>query len=370
MPVTTTLLRYWKTEHTEETCQDAASYDAASGVFAIADGVGSSSFAALWASALVSTAVKVPLNSDDLYEVDWWLGLARSQYTPCIPDWQLAPTNTQRANARKGAYSTLLQARLSRISCNEMLLSCIGFGDSCCFVYQVDAACLNIFPGELNFDAAPVSLAANPAGFNPVVCRPASWLCQIRQTDTFILATDAIARWICSCGHGKLPSMHEAYQHILKQTPQTWAHFVEQERATLDMVNDDCTVLKIVPIQDPCSAEEIRNLNSDVEAIRQERWSSLMNAFASDNKMDVARAWGDGSMFSPEAHVSFHEAIQNARNVATSFYQMLAALVGFVSGGVNADIVKQLWNEHAAVLVSEPCAKDLVTSLRAHALAD
>src|SRR5579872_2335622 len=87
-----TRLRYWKSEHDEQTCEDAYGEDALHGLFAIADGVGTTLFSNIWSSILVERFLAAPLMSNDAFEVEWWVRQAQKQYQQDAPqagklDW-------------------------------------------------------------------------------------------------------------------------------------------------------------------------------------------------------------------------------------------------------------------------------------------
>src|SRR5438034_1320569 len=55
-------LRYWKSEHRDiQGCQDALNYEVPRGLFAVADGAGTTLFPAIWARILTERFVELPL---------------------------------------------------------------------------------------------------------------------------------------------------------------------------------------------------------------------------------------------------------------------------------------------------------------------
>src|SRR5215472_13913838 len=109
MHVTVKELQYWKTEHRDMSgCQDACAFDPQRGVFAVADGAGTTLFPAIWARILARHFVDIPLMSNDPFETEWWVRLAQEQYKQAIPnighslDWSIR----QKAQ-NQGSDSTL-----------------------------------------------------------------------------------------------------------------------------------------------------------------------------------------------------------------------------------------------------------------------
>src|SRR5579859_411692 len=88
-----TRLRYWKSEHNEETCEDAYGENASQGLFAVADGAGTTLFSDVWAALLVQHFLQIPLLSNDPFEVEWWVRLVQEQFKQELPIAKNMPWN-------------------------------------------------------------------------------------------------------------------------------------------------------------------------------------------------------------------------------------------------------------------------------------
>src|SRR5215469_6717486 len=102
-----TRLRHWKSEHTEQTCEDASQEDPARGLFAVADGAGTTLFSGIWATILAQHFTKIPLLTDNPFEVEWWVRLAQEEYRQKRPDPSKLPYNAQQKELGQGSESTL-----------------------------------------------------------------------------------------------------------------------------------------------------------------------------------------------------------------------------------------------------------------------
>lgn len=371
MKANVSLLRYWKTENTRDTCEDASAGDAAAGVFAIADGVGSSSFAGTWASALVQASLNHPLNSTDHHEVDWWLSMPRAAYRAAIPSIDLLPAYV-RESARLGGFSTFLQAHTVLLDVDTLEVNCIAFGDSCAFVVSGEHG-FSTYPmnAESAFDAAPVTLPANPAKFNPLNCRPVSWTTCLRAGDVLVLATDAVARWVISRAHGRMTHIQDALREVMLQTEDTWPAFIDAQRATWSMANDDSTVLiiRLHDDSDNLGGQELCVTDPRLGEIVDARRASLAPSIAANAKLDVARLWGDGEAFVdvPDRD-ELLPVVLRARAVADAFYAMRQVFSDLLNYRQTKSAAIQAWAQYAGVLSDEPCAAKLINSLRAEGI--
>src|SRR5579884_3762381 len=111
-------LRYWKSEHDETTCEDAYNANCAEGLFAIADGAGTTLFSDTWARILVASFLRVPLLSTDPFEVEWWLRLAQEQYKQEAPDIEGMTWNALQKARGQGSHSTLATLRFTQVQEN------------------------------------------------------------------------------------------------------------------------------------------------------------------------------------------------------------------------------------------------------------
>src|SRR6185312_11846723 len=124
-----TKLCYWKSEHSQETCEDACGEDIEHGLFAVADGAGTTLFAAAWATLLVKHFLSVPLLSGDPFEVEWWVRLAQEQFKLEQPELENMPWNVLQKVQNQGSHSTFVALRISAYDATQG--EALVFGDSC-----------------------------------------------------------------------------------------------------------------------------------------------------------------------------------------------------------------------------------------------
>src|SRR5947209_2055124 len=143
-----TMLRHWKSEHNEETCEDACGENTAQGLFAVADGVGTTLFSDAWANFLVQHFLHVPLLSNDPFEVEWWVRLVQEQFKNEFSAGANMAWNAQQKAQSQGSYSTLATLRVSESDAIHAEVSLLAFGDSCVFVSKPSAEHIWSFPLE------------------------------------------------------------------------------------------------------------------------------------------------------------------------------------------------------------------------------
>src|SRR5258707_4148557 len=131
-----TILQDWKSEHTAQSCEDAAGCVLQDGLFAVADGVGTALFSGIWSRCLVETFLDLPLLSDDPFEIEWWLREAQQRYLRLLPSTAQMPWNVQQKALTESSYSTLASVRFQALTAGQADATFLAFGDSCIFVYQ------------------------------------------------------------------------------------------------------------------------------------------------------------------------------------------------------------------------------------------
>ena len=125
-------LQYWKSEHQDlQGCQDAWNYDVQRGLFAVADGAGTTLFPAIWARILAEHFAQIPLLGDDPFEVEWWVRLAQERYKAEIPAMeQLLDWSVRQKAQSQGSDSTLATLRFSAIELDQARAELLVFGGS------------------------------------------------------------------------------------------------------------------------------------------------------------------------------------------------------------------------------------------------
>ncbi len=229
-----------KTGNSEAEYEDSFAYDDSRGIFAIADGATESSFADVWADALVTTFVESPpdFNRNDRDVMKEILRLARDKWHRGI-DWDSLPW-FQKNKALMGSYSTLLGLQ---VDMTGERFRCIAVGDSCMF--QVSRGRMESFPfadsGDMsNTPKLMWSGLGYSAGLEKEVEIPGIEVKygRFRQGDTVMLATDALSKWV-----------------LLHKTEKPWetlaAHgedfdaFVGELISGGEVKNDDVTLIVI-----------------------------------------------------------------------------------------------------------------------------
>ncbi len=189
-----------KTGNSESEYEDAFAYDGARGVFAVADGATESSFADVWARALVTTFVESPpdFGRNDRDVMRDVLTAARDRWYGGI-DWEGLPWY-QRNKAFMGSYATLLGLQVEAEG-ERRRFRCFTVGDSCMFL--VSGQRMESFPFADSRDLGNTprlmwSGLGGKAGRGREVEIPGievkyGWL---KQGDSIMLATDALSKWI------------------------------------------------------------------------------------------------------------------------------------------------------------------------------
>lgn len=259
-----------KKGETIDGCQDAAAQNEAIGRYAIADGATLSFLPKHWAELLVQRFCRADEISLSLAEKNWaeWI-------EPIQQEWL--------AWASKTVQETKTYLLVDRLSKLEPALSTfIGFefstdksewqalviGDSCLF--HESGSEFKSYPLEKleDFKYRPKSFASfqkdNPVGGDPDVVTG-----KVSAGDEFILATDALAKWIVQ--HRTADRLEEALNHLKQIENETqFNEFVDSARDSEDirLINDDVTLM-IISIEE-CQTSEIGEMESETEAMETE----------------------------------------------------------------------------------------------------
>ncbi len=361
-----TRLRYWKSEHDEQTCEDALGEHVPEGLFVVADGVGTTLFSNVWAWLLVDHFLNVPLLSNDPFEVEWWLRLIQERYQQELPSLEGMPWNALQKAQSQGSYSTLATVRITRVDADSALVTLLVFGDSCILIKKADTNGVLSFPLEkaLDFDQAPISLPSKLSSFNRYFHRCTIKHVELAPGDNVILATDAVARWIVSAGNGRYADSQSAFLEVAAQTPDSWSAFITGCRARNEMIDDDSTAL-VVALQ-PDALNTGMQLGSTSEHstdVREKRKHTFTEALQAQNKELVAISFGDGIDLGLEG-VSFpSDQLQQARAVADALRDMLQVLRREVNSLNPVETLGPAWQRYAPLLQDEPCAAKLRQTL-------
>lgn len=231
-----------KTGNTESEYEDSFAYDDANGIFAIADGATESSFADVWADALVSTFVEKPPEFDrnDRELMKDILKRARTKWYSGI-DWESLPW-FQKNKAFMGSYSTLLGLQIE-MDGDKNRFRCITVGDSCMF--QISGMKMESFPFADGTDMSNTprlmwSGHGNQNGMEKDVEIPGIEVKYgvLRKGDTLMLATDALSKWI-------LTHKSERPWQTLTEHESDFETYIGGLIAEGKIKNDDITLLVI-----------------------------------------------------------------------------------------------------------------------------
>ncbi len=361
-----TMLRHWKSEHSKDTCEDACGEYTAGGLFAVADGAGTTLFADVWADFLVRHFLHIPLLSNNPFETEWWIRLAQEQFKNEFPVLADMSWNAQQKAQSQGSYTTLATLRFSRSEAASAQAELLVFGDSCIFASRLSENRILSFPLQHTeeFEQAPICIPSKSGVFNRYFHQ-----CQVRSldlipTDVIVIATDAVAKWIVSVGNGRYSDQKEALQEIINQTTDSWASFIQERRATKEMLDDDSTALIIILHPDSASTGFPLGITTQHnQPVREQRKQEFLQAIKEDNKERIAICFGDGQDLLTEGVNISQDDILFARQVADAQREVLAMLRQEVNNPAVAAIMTPVWQKHAHLLYNEPCAANLRKTL-------
>lgn len=366
MFVRMTILQHWKSEHDASSCEDAAQGDPTHGLFAIADGAGTTLFSHIWARVLVTFFLQVPLLSNDPFEVEWWVRQAQERYVQEMPTLPTSSWNVMQKIHTQGSHATLAALRLLSSDEQSAQGAFLAVGDSCLLIHKAGTDQLHTFPYTRpeEFEAAPICLPSMLSlfdrTFHHLLLQPVS----LETGDQAMLATDAVARWIISAGKGTCSQATEAFQVVAEQTPQSWPTFIAACRARGEMVDDDSTALYLA-----CTAQadaETLPVSATTEhrpEVRAKRKQAFIRALQEDNKELQAIYYGDGTDLSQEETVLALEERHLARQVADALHTVLTELRKALHRPDLVPSIRRVWAQYAPLLASEPCAANLHRTL-------
>lgn len=354
-----TRLQYWKSEHDEQTCEDAYGACTGDGLFAVADGAGTTLFSNIWAKILAQSFLAVPLMSNHPFEVEWWVRRAQEIYKQETPDPGTMVWNALQKAQSQGSHSTLVTLRITQSDATRAEAELLAFGDSCVLIYKPLSEQILTFPLDkpTDFERAPICVPSKRGIFNRYFHQCHIKHIELAPGNVIALATDAVAKWVISAAGGRHAQAKDAFQELMAQTPTSWAAFIDECRSRGEMIDDDSTALLIslttneTPNTVPLGATTIHS-----QSIREGRNQELTSAMASNNKELVAIAYGDGSDLNLEGVTMPAEQIQQARRVADAQREVLQMLRQVVNQPDAATKMAPVWQQYADLLRDEPCA--------------
>ncbi len=361
-----TTLRYWKSEHSAETCEDASGANTAQGLFAVADGAGTTLFADAWAEFLVQHFLRVPLLSHDPFEVEWWVRLAQEQFKFAFPTPTNMSWNAQQKAQYQGSYATLATLRISTSEATRAQAELLVFGDSCIFVYRPASEQVLSFPLQHaeEFERAPICIPSRTGSFNRYFHQSEVATLDLLPADVIVIATDAVAKWIVSAGNGRYAEQSAALQEVARQTTDSWPAFIRACRSNQEMIDDDGTALIVMLYPDSASdGSPLGHTTEHSQAVREQRKQDFLLAHDEDHKERMAIYFGAGQDLPGEEIGAVPDEIRVARQVADALREVLALLRQEINNPAVATLMTPAWQRRAHLLYAEPCAANLRKTL-------
>ena len=367
MRVRTVPLTYWKEENGKAGCEDALDYNTERGLFAVADGVGTTSFSNIWAQTLVHHFLAVPLLSVDPFEVEWWLREAKRLFETLSPP----PDSLGAVFRRKallGSQSTFASMRIKSTGSSSATAQLLAIGDSCLLLHRHGDRSLDSFPlgPDHNFNEHPDILPTR--GFSRTSHCPKAVDITVHVGDRIILATDAVAAWILVAGLTDLDDNVALFDRIANLTPENWPAFIRRARKS-GMVEDDSTALVIQLFPDAPNGggeDGTTELGATVslnEATLRARQDAFRRAVAAGDNIQAAVLLGDPDC-SQLDDPTFD--LPRARSLADGFAHILSGAQTHLPG--QPDVVRELYNKFGSGLEHEPIAQPLIATLAKHGI--
>ena len=361
-----TMLRHWKSEHTAETCEDAVGVNSAYGLFAVADGAGTTLFSGAWADFLVRHFLTIPLMVADPFEVEWWVRLAQGQFKQDLPAQTDLAWNAQQKVQNQGSYSTLATLRFSAQNATRVRAELLAIGDSCIFVNRSSIEQPLSFPLQhaAEFEQAPICIPSKTGAFNRYFHQFQAMTLDLVPSDVVVLATDAVAKWIVSAGNGRYGGQGAALQEIVSQTAESWPAFIQTRRANQEMLDDDSTALVIALQLDTAGAgSDFGTTVEHSQQVRVQRKQDFGQAQADENKEHMAIYYGAGIDLQAEGVVLSPQEVAQVRAVADALREVLSLLRQVVNNPDMVPVMTAAWQKHAELLYREPCAATVRNTL-------
>jgi hypothetical protein len=368
MFVQATLLRYWKSEHDETTCEDACASDSQHGLFVVSDGAGTTVFSNLWADVLARQYIAMPLMSDDVFEIEWWVRQAQKECQQRLQTLhQQLPWNAIQKTANQGSFATLAALRMTDSFEQEATAELLAIGDSCIIVGKPAQQTIRSFPLQAvhEFERAPVCIPSLQRNLSRSFLNFQRETITLSVGDIVVLATDAVARWIISSAAGHLADPWAAFLEVThKRTEDEWAAFVNQCRSQGQMVDDDSTAL----ILHICAGEQEQTPLEPVKehslAIRQRRLQEFEQARREKNKEQQAIIYGDGKDLNTMGVYLIPSEVEDLHKVADALREVLQVLRASLNNVNAVAKIEPVWWQYAQTLMDEPCATTLRKSLQ------
>ena len=280
----------WKSEYTQTACEDRYQASPEHGLFALADGLGMMSNAALWAQLLVDQWTKEPPviavprlmtfaaprtaadseeHATDItvvgengapahmllqFEVEHWLRYVQQQYSSRAPTLdQRAALPETKQKARLGSGATLLAATLQpdmlATGTPTLHVTCFARGDSTAFLisrsHTVPDLTIRTFPITDAGQYSTYTTCSRSKSFDRRSEVLECWHNSLKVGDILLLATDAVAK----CLFGMLESHAGATLADFESfSEETWRERVTALRVQGELADDDSSYIYASPL--------------------------------------------------------------------------------------------------------------------------
>ena len=270
-------------------CQDALKVNKEHSRYAVADGATLSFFSKFWAELLVRHFCEMP--GPFLSEENWkeWLGPIQEEWYKRVEERVKARNRfylTNSFNAREPAVATFIGLEIDKA---EGKWQAIIIGDNCLFHKSHSGFKSYLIERSEDFTNHPETFASfsERNHYNPKFVGG-----EIRSGDMFILATDALAKWIVQ--HEEADQVEEALNQLKGiETDEKFYSFVDlaRDNENIRLVNDDVTLMLILieetePSETREDAEELsvevqtsEDVESRVNALEFVFWVILAGIF-------------------------------------------------------------------------------------------
>lgn len=226
-------------------CEDAAAWDEAAGVFAIADGATDAAFQRLWACLLVESFLQQPPDMvEDVDTAEWlslWLPLVQEQWRAAVP-WDALPWHGLTKARQTGGLATFLGMQCSA---DRRRWQAVAVGD--CTLFHVSPTGELRFSGPLTcaaeFGNAPAALSSISPNISALLEHFYYFEGELCENDVLLLTTDALATWI----YRELEAGNQPLERLLLLRDDVdFAALVDDLRSQRRLRNDDTSLLTIV----------------------------------------------------------------------------------------------------------------------------
>lgn len=249
-------------------CQDAIKVNEACSRYAVADGATRSFFPKQWAELLVERFCEMPTLSLNAENWKQWLAPIQEEWYRQVEE-RVQEVNqfylTNSFSAREPAVSTFIGLEVEK---TKREWRAVVIGDSCLFHKNSSGFRSYLIEQSEDFTSRPEAFASFPEAnhYNPAFIRG-----ELESGDLFILATDALAKWILE--HKESENLAEML-HQLRQIEnrEEFNQFVDQARddEKIRLVNDDVALLLI-----SVEASEVSEIPEDEQDITSDEASEV-----------------------------------------------------------------------------------------------